>query len=49
MLRRNCLLEHVMEGKIEGRKKLREDKEEDVRMLETGKRSTRLPSVEDLF
>jgi hypothetical protein len=29
-LRRNCLLKHVIEGKIEGRIKVTEDEEEDV-------------------
>jgi hypothetical protein len=30
-LRRNCLLKHVNEGKIEGRIEVSEDDEEDVR------------------
>jgi hypothetical protein len=30
ILHRNCLLKHVIEGKIEGRIKVREDEEEDV-------------------
>jgi hypothetical protein len=30
ILRRNCLLKHVIEGKLEGRIEMREDEEEDV-------------------
>ena len=30
ILRRNCILKHVIEVKIEGRVELREDKEENV-------------------
>jgi hypothetical protein len=30
ILRRNCLLKHVIEGKIEGRWKLRKDEEEGI-------------------
>jgi hypothetical protein len=30
ILRRNCLLKHVIEGKLEGRKEVTEDEEEHV-------------------
>ena len=30
ILSRNCLLKHIIEGNIEGERKLRENKEEDI-------------------
>jgi hypothetical protein len=58
IVRRNCFLKHVTEGKIEGRVEVTGNDEEDVssywmtlrkRRLETGRRSTRSHSVENLL